>query len=347
MTDDAAPRVLALSLGGTIAMSQDASGLRATPPEMPGADEVRTEIAGAEVTHVAIASVGSPSVRVEHLAEVLERAREAVAAGARGVVVTHGTDTLEESAFLLERFWDLPAPLVLTGAMRPANAPGADGPANLRDAVRTAIAPSARGLGVLVVFDGLVHLADRVAKVSSRSVDAFASEPSGPVALVGERDVRLVYRPTERLGIVDGAMPSALPRVPVIALGLGDDGEVLDLLDGPDGAGGHGLGGTDGGAVAGLVIAGVGMGHVPALAVARLRRLVEAGVSVVIATRVASGGTAVDHYDYPGSEVDLIRTGCVMAGRLSPHSARLLLQVLLADGADTGRIEREFAAYGY
>ncbi|GAB2541707.1 asparaginase [Brachybacterium huguangmaarense] len=342
MTDDAAPRVLALSLGGTIAMSQDASGLRATPPEMPGADEVRTEIAGAEVTHVAIASVGSPSVRVEHLAEVLERAREAVAAGARGVVVTHGTDTLEESAFLLERFWDLPAPLVLTGAMRPANAPGADGPANLRDAVRTAIAPSARGLGVLVVFDGLVHLADRVAKVSSRSVDAFASEPSGPVALVGERDVRLVYRPTERLGIVDGAMPSALPRVPVIALGLGDDGEVLDLLDGPEGPGGSG-----GGAIAGLVIAGVGMGHVPALAVARLRHLVEAGVSVVIATRVASGGTAVDHYDYPGSEVDLIRTGCVMAGRLSPHSARLLLQVLLADGADTGRIGREFAAYGY
>lgn len=326
----ALPRVLVLSLGGTIAMAHDETGRRAAPA---GTAVPPPVVTGADVTHEVIADIGSPSIRTTHLAAVLRRARTAVADGATGVVVTHGTDTLEESAFLLERYWDLPAPLVLTGAMRPSNAPGADGPANLRDAIRTATAPSARGLGVLVVFDGLVHLADRVTKVSTRSVDAFASEPSGPVALVGEHDVRAVYHPTERSAVIGGDLPAPLPRVAALALGLGDDAELLDAL-GP-------------GQLAGLVVEGVGVGHVPRDAVARLRRLVEAGVAVVVATRVPSGGTAVDHYDYPGSEVDLIRSGCVMAGALSPQAARLLLQALLADGAGRDRIEREFAAYGY
>lgn len=334
-TDRSEPpaHVLVLSLGGTISMAQDAAGLRAAPaPAQPG--EPGPGLLGrVALTHVAVANVGSPSVRPAQLAEVLARAREAVTGGATGVVLTHGTDTLEESAFLLNRYWDHPEPLVLTGAMRPANAPGADGPANLRDAVRTALAPSARGLGVLAVFDSLVHLADRVTKVSSRSVDAFASEPSGPVALTGEHDVRLVYLPTERSALIGGALPDSLPRVPVLALGLGDDGELLDAVD------------TD--TLDGLVIEGVGMGHVPQHAVPRLRRLAEQGTPVVIATRVPSGGTSFDHYDYPGSEVDLIRSGCVMAGALSPHAARLLLQVLVADGGDAERIAREFAAYSY
>lgn len=322
-----------LSLGGTISMAQDATGLRAAPADAPDAGLVSPVPEDVEVTHVPVANVGSPSVRPAQLAEVLERARDAVAGGAAGVVVTHGTDTLEESAFLLNRYWDLEAPLVLTGAMRPANAPGADGPANLRDAVRTALAPSARGLGVLAVFDSLVHLADRVTKVSSRSVDAFASEPSGPVALVGERDLRLVYRPTDRSALLGGALPDRLPRVPVLALGLGDYAELLDALA-PD-------------ALEGLVVEGVGMGHVPERAVGRLRALTARGVPVVVATRVPSGGTSLNHYDYPGSEVDLIRAGCVMAGALTPHSARLLLQALVADGADADRISREFEAFGY
>jgi len=322
-----------LSLGGTISMAQDATGLRATPADAPDAGLVSPVPEDVEVTHVPVANVGSPSVRPAQLAEVLERSRDAVARGAAGVVVTHGTDTLEESAFLLNRYWDLEAPLVLTGAMRPANAPGADGPANLRDAVRTALAPSARGLGVLAVFDSLVHLADRVTKVSSRSVDAFASEPSGPVALVGERDLRLVYRPTDRSALLGGALPERLPRVAVLALGLGDDAELLDALA-PD-------------ALEGLVVEGVGMGHVPERAVGRLRALTARGVPVVVATRVPSGGTSLNHYDYPGSEVDLIRAGCVMAGALTPHSARLLLQALVADGADADRISREFEAFGY
>lgn len=341
VTVPAAPRarVAMLSLGGTIFMTQDLTGLRAAPDASIGADLSRTLIDGVAVTHTEMANVGSPSVTAGHLREVLEHARRAVDDGAAGVVLTHGTDTLEESAFVLNRYWDREAPLVLTGAMRPANAPGADGPANLRDAVRTAAAPSARGLGVLAVFDAMVHLADRVTKTSSRSVDAFASEPSGPMALVDEEDLRLVYQPLERTALIGGELPGRLPRVPVLMSGIGEDLAMLDALA-P-------------GTIDGLVIAGAGMGHVSAAAVPRVRALVDAGVPVVVATRVATGGTSTRHYDYPGSEVDLIANGAVMAGALPPQKARLLLQVLLAgssgtaDAAVCDTVRAAFEAYAY
>ena len=329
-----APRahVTLLSLGGTIFMRQDGEGLRATPDDAAGARLAQTVIDGVAVRHVEVANVGSPSVTPAHLREVLRLAREAVDDGSAGVVLTHGTDTLEESAFLLDLVWEREEPLVITGAMRPSNAPGADGPANLRDAVRTAISPSARGLGVLAVFDGQVHVADKVTKISSRSVDAFASIPSGPIALVGEDDLHLQYRPVDpRRGMLLEDLPLRLPTVPILAAGIGEDGALLDALE-P-------------GAIDGLVVAGVGMGHVAYPMVPRLRRLIDRGAPVVVATRIPHGGTSTQHYDYPGSEVDLISNGAVMAGRLTAPAARLLLQVLIAVGADGERIAREFHRY--
>lgn len=380
-----APRahVTMLSVGGTIFMRQDLTGLRAAPDSSAGAALAQTMIDGVAVHHVEVANVGSPSVTPSHLGRVLTLAREAVDHGAAGVVLTHGTDTLEESAFLLDLVWDREAPLVITGAMRPSNAPGADGPANLRDAVRTAVSPSARGLGVLAVFDGQVHVADKVVKVSSRSVDAFASIPSGPIGIVGEEDMHLLYRPVDpRRGMLLEELPDRLPRVPILTAGIGEDGAVLDALmpeprptDGTAADGGmaarvvtadagiasrvatadagmaargsaHAAAGSGiAGAVDGLVIAGVGMGHVAAAMVPRLRRFVDAGAPVVVATRIPYGGTSTHHYDYPGSEVDLITNGAVMAGRLSAPAARLLLQVLIASGAGRERIREEFHRY--
>lgn len=323
-----------LSLGGTIFMTADETGSRATPDAANAqvAASAQALVPGIALTHRAIANVGSPSVRPAHLAAVLEAAREAVRAGALGVVLTHGTDTLEESAFLLNRYWDEDAPLVLTGAMRPANAPGADGPTNLRDAVRAAASDAVRGLGVLVAFDGALHLADRVTKGSSRSVSAFASEPGGPLALVDGAQVQLLHRPVgPRPAPLGADLPESLPRMPVIALGLGDDGELLDQIA-P-------------GAIAGLVVIGSGMGHVSAPAVPRLAALTEAGVPVVIATRIPRGGTSTHHYDYPGSEVDLIARGCTMAGLLRPAQARLLLQAALAAGCGSGAVTAAFAPF--
>lgn len=328
----AAPHVALLSLGGTIFMSQDEAGRRAAPDDGNAALLAAQLGGGARLTHRAIANVGSPSIRPAHLREVLAHAEQAVRDGARGVVLTHGTDTLDESGFLLNRYWREDAPLVLTGAMRPANAPGADGPGNVRDAIRTALAPSARGLGVLVVFDGSVHLADRVTKGSTRSLDAFVSEPSGPVGLVGQDDVHLRFQPiAPRPAAARAPLGEDLPRVAVVGLCAGDAGELLEALP------------TD--ALDGLVIAGSGMGHVAADAAPRLGALVARGVPVVIATRIPRGGTSTHHYDYPGSEVDLISRGCAMAGDLPPHQARNLLRVLLADGAGADEIRAAFAAF--
>jgi len=332
-----AARIQLLSLGGTIFMHQDADGQGAVPSDDAGA-RLAAGLrgtggdGGVELVHEEIANVSSASVRPSHLRTVLQRARTAVDAGALGVVLTHGTDTLEETAFLLNRFWDRDAPLVVTGAMRPANAAGADGPANLQDAVHAAASPLARGLGVLVAFDGALHLADRVTKASSRSVSAFASEPSGPVALVDGPLLRPLFPAPTQPALVGGDLPEELPTVATVMSGLGDDLTLLDALAA--------------GALEGLVVAGAGMGHVAAGAVPRLTALLEAGVPVVVATRVASGGTSETHYAYPGAGADLVERGIVLAGLLSPQKARLLLQVLLATGADAAAIREAFADFG-
>lgn len=345
--------VALLSLGGTIFMSQDAAGGNARPDDGAGERLLTTLGDGVAITSQSLANISSSDVRPHHLAAVLAHARAAVDAGADGVVLTHGTDTLEETAFLLERYWDREAPLVVTGAMRPASDLGADGPANLRDAVRTATAPSARGLGVLVAFDGHAHLADRVTKASSRSVSAFVSEPSGALAIIEQDDLRLLHRPLPRAarplgpaGVVPqgsaaggvlpgtaagGVPPEQLPAVPVLTAGLDEDLELLDHLP------------TE--LLRGLVIAGVGMGHVSPAAMPRLRRLLAAGVPVVVAARTFSGGTSTHHYAYPGSEVDLLEAGAVMAGLLPAAKARLLLQVLLAEGTEADRIREAFGDF--
>lgn len=324
-------RVAVLSLGGTIFMSQDPAGSGAAPGTDGHAAVTGIAVDGVQVDHREVANIGSPSIRPAHLREALDLARAEVDAGAAGVVLSHGTDTLEESAFLLERYWDRPQPLVLTGAMRAANAPGADGPANLRDAVRAAAAPAARALGVLVVMDAQAHGADRVSKLSSRSIGAFGSDPSGPLAVVAERDLHLLHRPLGRAAHLGGDLPRELPAVPVLALGIGDDAALLDAV--PSGA------------LAGLVLVGSGMGHVPASAMDRVRSLVAAGTAVVVATRTPRGGTSDRHYSYPGSEMDLIGAGATMAGLLPAHKARLLLQALLADGAGAARIRAVFAEF--
>ncbi|MEE1650043.1 asparaginase [Brachybacterium sp. J144] len=317
------PHVLLLTLGGTIFMTESAGGGHAAPDAEAGRRLAATAVDGLRVTARQLANTSSSDLRPHHWRRVLEEARAAVDDGAVGVVLTHGTDTLEETAFALSRLWDREAPLVITGAMRPASAPGADGPANLRDALIAAADPAARGLGPLVVFDGMLHLADQVTKASSRSVSAFASHPVGPVGMVDDGRVVLLQRPLPRPAPLDLELPDALPRVPALIAGIDEDLALLDHL--PTGA------------IAGLVIAGVGMGHVAPEAMDCIRRLFAAGIPVVVATRIATGGTSEHHYAYPGSEVDLLAAGAVMAGFLPPAQARLLLQLLLAAGVQDVR----------
>lgn len=335
MTASASRVVVAVgALGGTIAMTS-ADGSAVTPsltaelltgavPALAGVARIRAET---------LAMLPSGSLDEPTVLRALAWARESVDAGAAGVVLTQGTDTLEESAYLLDLFWDRPEPLVVTGAMRSPQTVGADGPANLLTAVRAAVAEGSRARGVLVAVDDEIHQARWVAKTDSMSTGAFRSPVFGPVGRCVEAEV--VYGATARrpspldLGPVSGMRDS---RVPLVATYLGDDGQVLDTLV---------ASGIDG-----VVVAGFGAGHVSAAMAEAVGRAVGT-VPVVFASRTGSGPTGRAMYGYPGSEVDLVARGAVAAGWLSPVKARLLLWALCRVGRpDPAGVAAAFAEHG-
>lgn len=275
----------------------------------------------ADVRAETLAMLPSPSLDEPTIVRALSWARAAVEGGATGVVITQGTDTLEESAYLLDLFWDHPEPLVVTGAMRSPQAAGADGPANLLTAVRCAVSPASRGRGVLVAFDDEVHHARWVAKTDSMSTSAFRSPVFGPIGRCVESEV--VYGvPTGRLAPLGPGPgePAGNPRVPLVATYLGDDGYLLDRLRA------RGVDGVDG-----VVVAGFGAGHVSPRTAEAVGRLAT-DVPVVFASRTGSGPTGRAMYGYPGSEVDLVARGAIGAGWLPPVKARLLLWALALTG---------------
>lgn len=313
------PTVAIGALGGTIASTSD-DGTEVVPTlsaaalaaAVPGLEETAT------VRAETLASLPSPSLDEPTVLRTLAWAQAAVDAGAQGVVITQGTDTLEESAYLLDLFWDRPEPLVVTGAMRSPQAAGADGPANMLSAVRGALAPGSRERGVLVAFDDELHQARWVAKTDSMSTSAFRSTGFGPIGRCVEGEV--VY------GVPPGRVPALRlspgqeagdPRVPLVATYLGDDGYVLDAIRADD--------------VDGVVVAGFGAGHVSARTAEAVGRLARQ-VPVVFASRTGSGPTGRAMYGYPGSEIDLLARGAVGAGWLSPVKARLLLWALALRG---------------
>jgi len=167
-----------------------------------GADELVKAVRGlgkiAKVRAHAVCNVGSPSVTFDHVLDSLAWADGEVAAGAVGVVLTHGTDTIEETAYLLDLLWGRPEPLIVTGAMRSAEEVGADGPANLLAAVIAATHARLRGLGALLVMDDSIHLADRVTKTHAMAVSTFASPWGAPIGRVEEGRVVLDYLPADR-----------------------------------------------------------------------------------------------------------------------------------------------------
>ncbi len=306
--------------GGAIVPSLGAAELVENAPELAGI---------ARITATTLANAPSPSITLGDVRAALQYAHRSVDDGAAGVVLTHGTDTLEETAFLLDLLWDREEPIVLTGAMRSSTQLGADGSANLRDAVILAGTDDARGLGVLVAFGGEVHVAARVGKTHSTSVCAFASAGWGPIGTIREDAARIAVRPAHRARPLPSEFRSDA-RVPIIELGLGDDGTFIAAAA---------ASGADA-----IVIAGSGAGHVPAAALGELDAVLASGTPVVLATRTGAGGTLARTYGYPGGEEDLIRRGVIMAGFLSARKARLLALVLVGEPRETFR--REFATRG-
>jgi L-asparaginase len=322
------PRVDVLGLGGTIAMGPGADHDGVAPhitaaalvAAVPGLDEI-ADVAAESVRMLPGASLGFADV-----VALVETARARVDAGAEGIVVTQGTDTLEETAYAFDLLWDRPEPLVVTGAMRPASAAGADGPANLLAAVVVAVAPDARDRGCLVVFADQILGARDVAKVHSTSPSAFRSPTTGPVGSVDEGVPRFTAPPSRRLVPFElsGAEP---PRVAVVPALLGDTGRQLEAI-------------ADAG-FDGLVLAAMGAGHVPALLVAPLADAVTR-MPVAATTRTGSGRLLHETYGFPGSERDLHRIGLLDGGALTAVKARVLLTFALWSERDRDGAEARF-----
>ena len=323
----AKPRLLVLSLGGTITMVPSAEG--GITPKLGAAELVASVPALGEVAQIEAQSpfrLPSPSLTTANLVDVARKIEEGFAAGYDGAVVIQGTDTIEESAFLLDLLVDSDKPVVITGAMRGADAPGADGPANLLSAAIVAAAPESRGLGTLAVLNYDIHAARFVQKSHTALPSAFLSPLVGPIGTLIERRpqyyVRVARNPA--LATAPGApAPIALVKVP-----MGDDGRLLKAL--PD------LG------YAGVVIEGMGAGHVHA-DVAPIVGEVAKKMPVVLASRAMTGHVFTKTYGYPGADIDLIMRGAVPAGYLSGLKARLLLGLVLRGRG--GDVAAAFAPY--
>lgn len=324
------PRILLLSLGGTITMTRSAAG--GITPTLGAADLVAAVPQLDALARLETASpmtLPSASLTLDDVLAVAARIEARLNDDIDGVVVIQGTDTIEETAFVFDVVVRSARPVVVTGAMRGPQSAGADGPANLLAATLVAASPQAHGLGTLVVLNDQIHAARHVQKSHTALPSSFASPLVGPLGLVAEGRPRVYLRPPARLPALAPPAGADAP-VALLRMSLGDDGRMLRALEG--------LG------CRGLVLEGMGAGHVPA-AVAPIVGEVAARMPVVLASRVASGPAFCSTYGYPGSEIDLLGRGAISAGALAPLKARLLLSLALRGGADRSTVASIFAAY--
>lgn len=334
MPDHPLPRIALLATGGTIAGTQaqaNSAGYKAGAlPIGQLVDAVPGLSALARIQAEQVANIGSQNM--SHAVWQALAARIADLSddnGIQGIVVVHGTDTLEETAYFLSLVSHTDKPIVLVGAMRPATALGAEGPANLYNAVALAANGDARGRGPLVVMNEDIHYAREAQKIASMGICAFASPNRGRAGVMRGGQPRFYSRNTTRHTLDSEFTLSALqaanwPRVDIVYAHAGMDGLLVDALAG------H---------AAGIVLAGVGGGNATDDALSALSRAAAAGVAVVRSTRTGSG--PVDR----GGEVDDDAMNFIAAGELSPQKARILLMLALSVSREPAQWQRCFEQY--
>jgi L-asparaginase len=318
---EGATRVRLITTGGTIA---NASSGRLTPQAL-----LRMLPRGAppsiDVEGEAFANASSTALSLDDWRRLARRIALLLAADTRlaGVVVTSGTDTLEELAFFLHLTIDDRRPIVVVGAMRRPDAPDADGPANLANALRVAAARSARARGTLVAMHGQVHSAIEVQKRHATRVGAFDAPATETLGTVGAAGVAFRRRPAPRPrpGVLALEGEAPLPRVDVLLTYQGATG---DLLDAAVNAGARGL-----------VLASAGAGSLTPSQAEAARRLAAHGVPVVLATRTGHGRTRA---------LAAESAGVLSAGDLSALKARVLLMLAIGHGSDRAHLETLFAS---
>lgn len=322
MSENGSRTVRLLAAGGTIAMQ----GERAVPAldaaqlieQLPGlqAERIRAE---------SVLALPSAQMTPAQALDLASRAASAAAAG-EGVVITTGTDTMEEVAVLCSLLHGGEPPIAITGANRPASGPGADGPANLVDAVALARSPQAAGLGAVVVFGGEIHAGMTVRKVDSTGPAAFGSPGAGLLGRIVERRVWLHAKPIRPRTVKPETLDA---RVEIVIAALGDDGRLLrSAADGADG----------------LVVVALGAGHLTPGMLAELRAATER-IPVVMTCRPDRSSMLFATYGFEGDESDLRSSGAICAPFLSAQAARIALLCCLGAGLDRDAVASLFAQF--
>lgn len=324
------PTVVVLSTGGTIASthSEEEGGFTSSlqGEQLMAAVPGLGDVADIEVQNVA--NVGSTNMTPALWLEVSRRAATALERPeVAGVLVTHGTDTMEETAYFLDLTVPSPKPVILVGAMRAASEWDADGPRNLLDAARVAVSPEARGKGVFVVLNGEIHAAREVTKTHSLAVETFDTPQFGALGIVDPDGVRF-YRAPLRRQTIEVAPDVVLPTVDIIPNYAGSDGRLIRglLKEGP---------------VDGLVIDAAGAGNIATRLFEAVKEARERGIAVVIASRTHAG-RVLPLYAGGGGGTTLHEMGCVFADNLPAQKARVLLMAALTRTDDPDELRAYF-----
>jgi len=311
-------RLLVVFTGGTISMRID-PGTGCAVPALSGEEILAYDPGLRTMADLEVIDFGrypGPHMNPARMFELSELLRAEMARPEiTGAVVTHGTDTLEETAYLADLRHDLDKPVAFVGAMRNSSELSFDGPANLRAGVRTVIDERARGKGVFVVMNQLVHAASEATKTDTQQLETYQSPVFGPLGYV-DADRIVWARALERRSVIVG--PKIETRVELLRMYAGFGSMMFDGL-------------IDSG-VKGIVVEGTGRGNVPPEALPGVQRAVAEGIPVVVSTR-CHHGRVLDTYAYEGSGRDLRRRGAWFCGRLPGHKARIKLMVALGASA--------------
>jgi len=320
-------KVRIISTGGTIAEGRVSGSERR---HQSAADMLRPlgDVVGVELSMLDLFDVPSTFMTFEHMTALSAAVRQAAAEEVDGVVVTHGTDTLEESAYFVDLTAGVDLPVVVTGAMVPPTLPGSDALVNLRDAIRVATSESAAGLGVVVAMAGQIHPARDVAKTHSTRLTAFTSGEFGPIGVVEEGRVTFFRRvaPTPAL---------AVERVSARVEGVKCYAAISDLA----------LRALIAAKVDGIVLETLGSGQVPPWLMDAIREATRAGIAVAATTRCPEGRLVREHYGLPdrtdGDARDLLDAGALFTDLRGPK-ARLRLAVGLSAGLSRTELREWF-----
>ena len=302
-------KILVLHTGGTISMQADASGAVVTSQDNP-MNHVTNPLEGIEVHALDFLNLPSPHIKPKHMLALYHKIKEE-ADNYDGVVITHGTDTLEETAYFLDTMEIPHMPIVLTGAMRSSNELGSDGVYNYLSALRVASDDKAADKGVLVVMNDEIHAAKYVTKTHTTNVSTFQTPTHGPLGLIMKQEI-LYFKTAEPRVRFDLDCIQGL--VPIISAYAGMTDELIDMLD---------LEQLDG-----LVIQAFGAGNVPKETAQKLENLLQKGIPVALVSRCFNG-IAEPVYAYQGGGVQLQESGVLFVKELNAQKARLKLLIAL------------------